>query len=58
MDDRSGLDAELLGVWPGPAMKLVGPLAVRSPGLRLALAVERKGRGGRERNPLLFAERA
>ncbi len=27
-------------VWPGPAMKLVGPLAARSPGLRLALALE------------------
>src|SRR5437879_10740459 len=26
--------------WPGPAMKLVGPLAARSPGLRLALALE------------------
>ncbi len=25
-------------IWPGPAMKLVGPLAARSPGLRLALA--------------------
>ena len=25
---------------PGPAMKLVGPLAARSPGLRLALALE------------------
>src|SRR6266704_1400647 len=28
-------------IWPGPAMKLVGPLAARSPGLRLALALER-----------------
>src|ERR1700731_1205345 len=27
-------------IWPGPAMKLVGPLAARSPGLRLALALE------------------
>ena len=25
---------------PGPAMKLVGPLAARSPGLRLALALQ------------------
>jgi len=24
-------------IWPGPAMKLAGPLAARSPGLRLAL---------------------
>jgi len=24
-------------IWPGPAMKLVGPLAARSPGLRLGL---------------------
>ena len=24
-------------IWPGPAIKLVGPLAARSPGLRLAL---------------------
>ena len=24
-------------IWPGPAMKLVGPLAVRRPGLRLGL---------------------
>jgi len=27
-------------IWPEPAMKLVGPLAARSPGLRLALALE------------------
>src|SRR5262245_8999140 len=27
-------------IWPGPAMKLVGPLAARSPGLRLALPLE------------------
>jgi len=27
-------------IWPGPAMKLVGPLAARSPGLRLGLALE------------------
>jgi hypothetical protein len=27
-------------IWPGPAMKLVGPLAARSPGLGLALALE------------------
>jgi len=27
-------------IWPGPATKLVGPLAARSPGLRLALALE------------------
>ncbi len=27
-------------IWPGPAMKLVDPLAARSPGLRLALALE------------------
>ena len=27
-------------IWPGPAMKLVGPLAARSPGLRLVLALE------------------
>ena len=27
-------------IWPGPAMKLVGPLAARSPGLRLALALQ------------------
>src|SRR5512138_1755557 len=27
-------------LWPGPAMKLAGPLAARSPGLRLALALE------------------
>ena len=27
-------------IWPGPAMKLVGPLAACSPGLRLALALE------------------
>jgi hypothetical protein len=27
-------------IWPGCAMKLVGPLAARSPGLRLALALE------------------
>ena len=27
-------------IWPGPAMKLVGPLAACSPGLRLALAFE------------------
>ena len=27
-------------IGPGPAMKLVGPLAARSPGLRLALALE------------------
>jgi hypothetical protein len=27
-------------IWPGPAMKLVGLLATRSPGLRLALALE------------------
>ena len=27
-------------IWPGPAMKLAGPLAARSPGLRLALALE------------------
>ena len=36
--------AEALPLWeeigPGPAMKLVGPLATRSPGLRLALALE------------------
>jgi hypothetical protein len=30
-------------IWPGPAMKLVGPLAARSPGLRLALALEIEG---------------
>ena len=32
-------------IWPGRAMKLVGPLAARSPGLRLALAheIERHG---------------
>ena len=42
-------------------MKLVGPLAARSPALRLALAIECKGRGCatlcRERNRLLFAGR-
>src|SRR5881296_174491 len=27
-------------IWPRPAMKLVGPLAARSPGLRLALVLE------------------
>ena len=27
-------------IWPGPAMKLVGPLAARSAGLQLALALE------------------
>jgi len=27
-------------IWPGPAMKLAGPLAARLPGLRLALALE------------------
>jgi hypothetical protein len=27
-------------IWPGPAMKLVGPLAARLPGRRLALAFE------------------
>ena len=27
-------------IWPEPAMKLVGPLAARSPGLRLGLALE------------------
>src|SRR5580692_13117628 len=27
-------------IWPGPAMKLADPLAARSPGLRLALALE------------------
>jgi hypothetical protein len=27
-------------MWPGPPMKLVGPLADGSPGLRLALALE------------------
>ena len=27
-------------IWPGSAMKLLGPLAVRSPGLRLALALD------------------
>ena len=27
-------------IWPRLAMKLVGPLAARSPGLRLALALE------------------
>src|SRR6202790_5424505 len=27
-------------IWSGPEMKLVGPLAARSPGLRLALALE------------------
>jgi len=27
-------------IWPGPAMKLVGPFAARSPGLRLALGLE------------------
>jgi hypothetical protein len=27
-------------IWPGPAMKLVGPLAAHSPGLRFALALE------------------
>ena len=27
-------------IWPGPAMKLVGPLAARSPGLPFALALE------------------
>ena len=27
-------------IWPGPAMKLVGPLAGGSPGLRLAFALE------------------
>ena len=32
-------------IWPGPAMKLVGPLAARSPGLRLALALEIERRG-------------
>ena len=36
-------------IWPGPAMKLVGPLAGRSPGLRLAvllaLALEIEGHG-------------
>ncbi len=32
-------------VWPGPAMKLVGPLAARSPGLQLALALEIKCHG-------------
>jgi hypothetical protein len=26
--------------WPEPGMKLVGPLAARSPGLRLALEME------------------
>ena len=26
--------------WPVPAMKLVGPLAARSPGIRLVLALE------------------
>ena len=33
-------------IWRGPAMKLVGPLAARSPGLRLAFAleIERHGR--------------
>ena len=31
---------ERFGLWPGPAMKLAGPLAARSPGLRLALALE------------------
>ncbi len=30
-------------IWPGPAMKLVGTLAARSPGLRLALALEIEG---------------
>src|ERR1700682_1908643 len=27
-------------IWPGPAMKLVGPLAACSPGLRLALEIQ------------------
>jgi hypothetical protein len=27
-------------IWPGPAMKLIGPLAACSPGLRLVLALE------------------
>ena len=27
-------------IWPGPAMKLVGPLAARTWGLRLALGLE------------------
>ena len=39
-----GASAEALAlweeIWPGPAMRLVGPLAARSPGLRLALALE------------------
>jgi len=45
---ESGAEALLLWeeIWPGPAMKLAGPLAARSPGLRLALAleIERHGR--------------
>src|SRR6266568_1746962 len=39
---EAGAEALLLWeeIWPGPAMKLVGSLAARSPGLRLALALE------------------
>ena len=39
---EAGAEALPLGeeIWPGPAMKLVGPLVARSPGLRLALAPE------------------
>lgn len=33
-------DFHKLNGGPGPAMKLVGPLAAHSPGLRLALALE------------------
>jgi len=40
------LGAESLGlweeIWPGPAMKVASPLAFRSPGLRLALALKIK----------------
>ena len=37
---RSRRPLEWEEIWPGPAMKLVGLLAARSPGLRLALAFE------------------
>ena len=43
-ETRERLVAEALPlweeIWPGPAMKLAGPLAARSPGLRLALTHE------------------
>src|SRR5207249_2945294 len=36
----AGGEALWEGIWPGPAMKLVGPFAARSPEVRVGLALE------------------